>query len=251
MDKNYKQKVKDFFRKEGFYIVLVVCLCIVATVATIAFKRINENKKTANVSENDKEISMNVQNEDTQKEADKNVSTNEIQNAERAENTQKPETATKQEKQESKQVSTNNEMKFSNPVDGVLLRGFTDNKPVQISEDEFRTIKGIDIEAKVGTDVKAAAEGIVESVGQGDTQEGITVVIKHANGMKTKYCNLDKETLVKKDEQVTAGTVIGKVGSTVKIFGDDYFEEYLNIQVFNANNEQVDPLKYFSYKSKQ
>lgn len=251
MDKNYKQKVKDFFRKEGFYILLFVCLCIVATVATVTFKRMNDNKKIADVSEKDEEISMNIQNEDTPKEADKNVNSNTIQNAERADKNQKLVDSNTQPKKDSEQVSTNNEVKFVKPVEGILLRGFTDNKPVQINKNEFRTIKGIDVEAKIGTEVKAAADGIVENVGQGDAQEGITVMIKHTNGMKTKYCNLDKETLVKKDDKVTAGTVVGKVGDTVKIFGDDYFKEYLNIQVFNAKNEQINPIQYFSYESKQ
>ncbi len=39
MDQNKKNKVKDFFRKEGFYLVLLVCLCVVATVAAFTIRK--------------------------------------------------------------------------------------------------------------------------------------------------------------------------------------------------------------------
>ncbi|WP_143317427.1 M23 family metallopeptidase [Clostridium sp. HBUAS56017] len=240
MDKNYKQKVKDFFRKEGFYVVLFICLCIVTTVATIAFKKANTSESKSEVADQKQEITLNVDDKD------KDVSS-QVPNAERVENTQK----NQENKDATKAVITNNNVKFKNPTEGALLRGYTYPKPVKINDKELRTISGIDVQAKVGSDVKAAADGVVENVGQGDVQEGIAILIKHANGMKTKYCNLDSKTLVKQGDKVTGGTVIGKVGTSVKIFGDNYNKEYLNIQVFNANNEQVDPLKYFSYKSKQ
>lgn len=73
--------------------------------------------------------------------------------------------------------------------------------------------------------------------------------IKHANGLKTVYANLDPKVNVKAGDKVTSSTVIGKVGNTVKIFGDK-FGEFLNIQVINSQGKQVDPLKYFSYKLK-
>lgn len=240
MDKNYKQKVKDFFRKEGFYIVLFICLCIVTTVGTIVYKKASNSKSQSGVADQNQEITLNVDDKD------KNVSS-EVPNAERAENSQKQQDS----KGATKQVATSNDIKLKNPIEGALIRGYTYPKPVKINDSELRTISGIDVQAKVGSDVKAAAEGVVESVGQGDVQEGITILIKHPNGMKTKYCNLDSKTLVKQGDKVTAQTVIGKVGASVKIFGDDYSKEYLNIQVFNANNEQVDPLKYLSYKNKK
>ncbi len=42
MDKNANNKTLNFFKKEGFYVILFVCLCIVATVASITA---NNNKK--------------------------------------------------------------------------------------------------------------------------------------------------------------------------------------------------------------
>ena len=51
MDQNKKNKVKDFFRKEGFYLVLLVCLCVVATIAAFTIKKnsvAKEQNKTSN-----------------------------------------------------------------------------------------------------------------------------------------------------------------------------------------------------------
>jgi murein DD-endopeptidase MepM/ murein hydrolase activator NlpD len=165
---------------------------------------------------------------------------NEVQNAERVENTEN--------KSATAEVVANNEIKFTNPIQGDLVRKYQ-TTPVKISENELKTIDGIDIKAAVGTDVKVAAEGVVESAGQGDTDEGVVVVIKHANGIKTKYCYLVYNS-VKQGDKVTAGAVIGKVGKVPARFGVDEAEGRLNLQVFNAKSEQVDPLQYFSYKSK-
>ena len=249
MDKNYKQVVKDFFRKEGFYIVLFVCLSIVTAVGIYVYKGVVDVKSQAELESNgeaNEAASINVEEEkkdnDNVDKKDKGVST-EIPNAERAENKSKDNNA-------AKAVVASSEVKFVKPVEGALLRTYTYPKPVKISETEQRTIAGIDVEAKVGTDVKAAAQGVVESVGKGSEQEGICILIKHANGMKSKYCNLDANTLVNSGDKVDVNTVIGKVGQSVKIFGDDYFKEYLNIQILNANNEQVDPATYLDYKNK-
>ena len=38
MDKKLFNKTLNFFKKEGFYVILFVCLCIVATVAVITAK---------------------------------------------------------------------------------------------------------------------------------------------------------------------------------------------------------------------
>ena len=80
MDQNKKNKVKDFFRKEGFYLVLFVCLCIVATVAAFTIRKnsvANEQNKANN------ELSLNEVEDNTSSETDSNFNK---QNAERVEN---------------------------------------------------------------------------------------------------------------------------------------------------------------------
>ncbi len=42
-------------------------------------------------------------------------------------------------------------------MDGKLLRGYTYPKPVKFNETTQRTIRGIDIESKIGTEVKQSS----------------------------------------------------------------------------------------------
>ena len=241
MDKKYKQKVKEFFRKEGFYLVLFLCLCLVATVITISYK-------ISNKSITQKEVTRSTDNSNISSNSDdKSKITSEIPNAEKVD---KDSTKTKVPATEkAKAVTANTEVKFNKPVDGMLLRGYTYPKPVRVDDKNQRTIRGIDIEAKVGTNVKSAAEGIIESIGNNGVEDGMAVVVIHANGIKTKYTNLDSEVSLKKGDKVTSETVIGKVGLSAKIYNKEDFGEHLNLQVLNSENQQVDPLKYFEYKS--
>ena len=80
MDQNKKNKVKDFFRKEGFYLVLFVCLCIVATVAAFTIRK-NSVAKEQNKVNN--ELSLNEVEDNNSSETDSNFNK---QNAERVEN---------------------------------------------------------------------------------------------------------------------------------------------------------------------
>ena len=78
---------------------------------------------------------------------------------------------------------------------------------------DWRTHDGIDIQAPEGTAVSSAAAGTVLSV-TNDSRMGNTVVIEHANGYVTTYAGLQEQTRVRSGDSVSAGTVIGCVGST-------------------------------------
>ncbi|MGL5353298.1 MAG: peptidoglycan DD-metalloendopeptidase family protein [Clostridium sp.] len=236
MDNNKKDKLKEFFKKEGFYVALFVCLCIVATVAAVTIKS-NKNKEATK--EPTPQFSLNVDNND--------VST-EKQNAERVEN--EPKQVAEVAKEETVDVSAavTTDVKFTNPIEGNIAREFSYPKPKEMSDGSFRNIKGIDIKSTVGTPVKSSAEGVVETVSN-DVEEGTFVIITHANGIKTKYANLDKSVNVKKGDKVTVETVIGTVGDSSKIFSNKEFGEHITIQVLNSKDEQLDPTKYFDYKS--
>lgn len=232
MDKNFKQKVKGFFKKEGIFVALFVCLCVVTMVAAVTIKKANvgSNEPPA-VEENENELTVN-----TEEKPNVTVPTN-------AENVNKG-------KNETKTVSTNNNVVFTKPVEGVISREYT-TKTIKMSDAERRTVRGFNIEAKAGTEVKAAAEGVVEFAGDTGVEYGVVVAVKHANGLITKYCNLDKNLSVKKGDKVTNSTVLGKVGNSSKIFTSNQFGEHLNLQVWNGDKE-VNPTAYFpSYTVKK
>ena len=280
MDQNKKNKVKDFFRKEGFYLVLFVCLCIVATVAAFTIRKnsvANEQNKANN------ELSLNEVEDNTSSETDSNFNK---QNAERVENNDElansneeslsePEVAnaTEEVANAEEEVATNDQEQvaenqvteeevadvsagtdtqvvLSLPIDGsvaisrefgTMIRTYVDETR---SEDTSR--RGIDINASVGTIVKAAAEGQVEEVAS-NTTDGTYVVISHVNGLKTKYTNLSEEVKVAAGDVVSAGTEIGTVGNTSGIFTSKVCGDVLNVQVQDANGNDVDPSSYFNF----
>jgi murein DD-endopeptidase MepM/ murein hydrolase activator NlpD len=243
LDKNLKEKFKNLVRKEGFYIALFLCLCIVVTVGTISYKMLSNKSEVNKTEDINKELTLNS---DTEEKA-----VNQVPNAERVENsTQAKDNTDKSKTEKTATVSTTNSVNFVNPTDGIESRKYTYPAPVKMEEGSFRTIRGVNLQAKVGTDVKAAAEGIVELVENSGVEEGVVVEIKHANGLKTRYGNLDANVLVKKGDKVTANQVIAKVGDTAKVFSKELFGEFLNLQVIDANGEQVNPEKYFTLKTK-
>lgn len=98
---------------------------------------------------------------------------------------------------------------------------------------EVRKHEGIDYAAEEGSDVKAAADGVVHETGY-SAQYGNYIVLLHANGDMTYYCNC-QEILARKDEQVKCGDKIATVGQTGMATGP-----HLHFGL-NQNGEFVDP----------
>jgi murein DD-endopeptidase MepM/ murein hydrolase activator NlpD len=72
--------------------------------------------------------------------------------------------------------------------------------------------QGIDLAAPEGTEVYAAADGVVTEIGENPIY-GIYVIITHQNRMTSLYGHLQKtETVLR--AAVRSGTLIGRVGST-------------------------------------
>ena len=277
MDQNKKNKVKDFFRKEGFYLVLLVCLCVVATVAAFTIKKNSVAKEQNNTSN---ELYLNDVQDSNSSEVDSNFN---MQNAERVENNDELAEAndneisqeevtnevdndtndtneaivsenqnnSEQEADVDVSAGTDSNIVLSLPIDGEVAISREFGKMVRTYSDETRSEdisrRGIDINAAVGTTVKAAAEGKVEEVSS-NTTDGTYVVIAHANGLKTKYANLSEDVKVAAGDTVSAGTEIGTVGNSSGIFTSKICGDVLNVQVQDANGKDVDPSAYFEMK---
>ena len=271
MDQNKKNNMKNFIKREGFYLVLFVCLCVVATAAAFAIKN-NKNDKKAE--ENPNEFTLNVE-----EKADSSASEIQRQNAERVQgNDQVAEQTTEEQQQvateeqnqtateEQKQVAdatgeqanakeeeaavsnTDSQVVFSLPLEGSVARAFGNMVRIQENADGTvdQTRKGIDLTTAVGTVVKVAAEGKVEEVAQ-NVSDGNYVVVAHANGLKTKYANLSPEVNVAVGDYVEQGAEIGTVGNSSEIFTSSICGDVLNLQIQDANGADVDPAKYFNF----
>ena len=265
MNSNNKDKVKDFFRKEGFYFILLICLCIVAVVAAFTVKKNNELKQSSN----NNEFTLNVE-ESTNNSTE--TSRNEMQNADRVENgdniaeesNELDEVASNEESTEYTEVADNTEIAdsteeapvsstvtevvFQLPLEGMISREYKEMVRLQNNENGTvdRTRRGIDLNAPVGTTVKASAEGKVIEVSK-STEDGNFIVIEHTNGLKTKYANLGEEVLVAIGDTVSAGYEIGTVGNSSMIFTSEICGDVLNLQLEDVEGNQLNPSDYFNF----
>ncbi len=109
-----------------------------------------------------------------------------------------------------------NSQKMTWPLDGDIVRNYSmNNVAYDKTLDLYRMNNFVSIGANVGTQVKAAADGIVESI-YNDDEKGKSVVINHGNGWKTTYSQLQDNVLVKDGQVVKLGQVIGGVANPTK-----------------------------------
>ena len=92
---------------------------------------------------------------------------------------------------------------------------------------------GLDIAAKVGEPVYAAANGKV-LLSENFFYRGNFILLGHAQNLKTSYSHLNK-SIVKKDDEVSKGDLIGFVGSSGRVTGPHLHFEVLLL------NKKIDP----------
>ena len=126
------------------------------------------------------------------------------------------------------------------PVQGEVLTGYTVETLVyDVTMGDWRTHAGVDIAAAAGTEVRAAASGVVTQVTE-DAMMGTTVVIDHGGDMTTTCSNLSAMPTVEVGDNVTAGDVIGSVGSTA--IAESALPSHLHFSV-EQDGQSVDPME--------
>ena len=98
--------------------------------------------------------------------------------------------------------------------------------------------EGIDINAKLGTPVKAIFDGTVETV-EDSKSMGKMLVINHNDGFKSVYGHLS-EIKISKGETITKGSVIALTGNTGESTGP-----HLHFEI-HKNDKAVNPMGYLN-----
>lgn len=98
--------------------------------------------------------------------------------------------------------------------------------------------KGIDIVGKVGTIVRAAADGKVVYSGEGLIGYGNLLIIKHSDQLLSAYAK-NRRLLVREGQNVRKGQVIAEVGAIAGQHPVLHFE-------IRKNGKPVDPMLYLS-----
>ncbi|MGI6161108.1 MAG: peptidoglycan DD-metalloendopeptidase family protein [Christensenellales bacterium] len=106
---------------------------------------------------------------------------------------------------------------------------------------QWMTHNGVDIAAKDGADVKAVAAGSVESVEE-SALLGNKVTIKHENGHVSVYASLT-DVKAKSGQKVKQGDVMAKAGKTAIAEYDE--GTHLHFE-YIIDGKHVDPLEYIT-----
>ena len=129
------------------------------------------------------------------------------------------------------------------PLEGEVVAAFSvDQLAYNETLGDWRTHDGVDIAAAEGTSVLAASGGTVLSVSD-DLLMGTTVVVEHADGYQTTYANLQEMPPVAQGDTVTAGQVIGTVGTTAP--AESAQGPHLHFSV-SKDGDAVDPDTYLN-----
>jgi murein DD-endopeptidase MepM/ murein hydrolase activator NlpD len=266
--KNWFKKSSRIFDKEGFYIVLFVCLCIVAVAAVFISRRnadiakdaLQGNKGTQYTEpDNSKEV---VDNSGKDDDAAPVVNTP-------VDNKNDDKNSASDDKSGSNSGSTTDgkNVWLKMPVQGDITKEFSKDTIVEsLTLGQWETHEGMDIACDIGSEITAAADGKVVEVRTEDsnvdpilkTGYGISVIIEHSNGLRTVYSNLAETSTdedgnvvsaikVKTGDVVKCGDVIGIAGDTavremVSIEGSHLHFEVLN--KINGEYQTVDPKEY-------
>jgi len=129
------------------------------------------------------------------------------------------------EKQNAAAADDQDKVDWGWPVQGKIIAGFSE-----------ASNKGLDIAAKLGTPVLAAAPGRVVYSGSGLRGYGKLVIIKHNKTYLSAYAH-NSVILVKEGQNVVKGQKIAEVGSTDSDRPELHFE-------IRKLGKPVDPAKY-------
>ncbi len=265
------KKFKEFLDKRGFYIVLLLCIAVVAgtaiyvtTRSTLSGEPEYEAEDLSREPEDDlvaEDAAVNTADKLTDLEPSDLASVQPDEESDigsPASVTREGDAAAKPDKDKGntkentpdkdtpdKPKTEPKKQSLNMPVKGeVSLEYAMDHLVYSKTLEEWRAHSGIDIAADRGTPVKAAADGVVCDV-RNDKFYGITVVIDHENGLKTLYRNLASDETVAVNQKVKQGEVIGSIGNTAM---DESAEQpHLHFEVLKDNINE-DPTQYLSNK---
>lgn len=279
-EKGTKKGIKEFLNKRGFYIVLLLCIAVVAGTAVYVTTRNatsdqpdyearnlipEEEADDAAINESVTDRLNAQQPEDTQASAaagqqsdigkpasitntDDNSAIQPKDDAAGATTPKAPTTSAKSNDNASGSKSTTQakQQSFTMPVIGNISLEYAKDKLVYSKTlEEWRAHSGVDIASDRGTPVKAVADGVICDV-RNDLYYGITVVIDHGNDLKSLYRNLASDETVTVNQKVKQGEVIGSIGNTAM---DESSEQpHLHFEVLKKD-VTMDPMAYLPKSS--
>lgn len=139
-------------------------------------------------------------------------------------------------------VPTQAPFRFAQPVSGFLQRDFSMKEPQYYpAANYWRLHPGIDLETEYGAIVSACSDGQVVSVWQ-DNELGLCIRLRHSHGYESVYAGLSDASYVKAGDPVRQGQTIGHAGNGVLAESDAL--PHLHFEVWKGTTS-IDPVELF------
>jgi murein DD-endopeptidase MepM/ murein hydrolase activator NlpD len=253
MDENNRKK-RNFFAEKGSYIVLFICVAIVGIASWILLfhsVELNGDKEALSVVNeagydlNDV-IKVPESKRPERKEEPEAGEETDVPDDEAGEvsvgsfdDIEEPEDAGDDETEDDGDAEVT--VRYVWPLAGAVEVSYSMNELIyDKTMADWRTHDGVDIAAQLGTKVLAAADGTVEKV-YDDDMYGTTVIISHADGMRSVYSNLAGKPTVKAGDAVNCGDIIGSVGATAAAETGEVNHLHFGMKL---EDKSVDPTEY-------
>ena len=202
------EKIKDFIRDKGVYLVLMLCMAVIGIAAAAAYLPPKGDLQPSPLPEQAQLAEQVSYSEDESLSALLSPSpTPESTPAPVPDVTPDPSAppAATPAPQREKAIA---------PVEGKLQWRFAvDELIYSRTLDQWMTHRGIDISAPKGTEVRCPWAGTVEEIYEDDSL-GFTVKMAHSGGICSFYSNLRSDCPVKEGDLLNAGALVGYVGSS-------------------------------------
>ena len=127
------------------------------------------------------------------------------------------------------------------PVEGNVLMDYSmDHTTYFATLQQYKVNPAIILGAAVGTEVKAATDGIITGIEENNPQTGYTMTMALGDGFSAVYGQLDKDSVsLKVGDSVAEGDVIGKVAAPSKYYTVEGSNLYFQIL---EDDESVNPM---------
>ena len=229
--KDKKDKLIGFFKKNGFYLVLAVCVLGIGVGAFLGVGGDPAPQEPA--------PAPSQQPQQTTEQVQAIVTPKPILPSAEPTPAATPAPEESPAAEPAAKQTSGSRVRLAMPIEGEIIKAFSgDTLVYNPTLNMWMTHNGIDIAAEEGEAVSAALAGVVEEV-KNDDSKGLIVTISHGSNGKTVYAGL-KESTVKKDARINAGQPLGTAGTPAfeSAQGPHLHFEYLVKDVY------MDPVEY-------
>lgn len=221
---------KKLLEKDGFYLALFLCICLVA-IGGVWFTKNNVDELTSN------NLFVNKTNDNSKIEEDE---VHLIEKETEKEDSIPTSTESKENLQKAKEKQENKSSKL-NFLGNEVVREYSEKEPSYSKTlDLWEIHKGLDISSEKGYEIKSLLNGKVVNVFK-DDKHGMSVRVQSDNNVVVVYSNLDEKVSVKKGQEVTEGQVLGTVGNTTSVESEE--GTHVHIEAFKGE-ESINPMTF-------